>query len=115
MTATCAGGPIEGPDCKLHENVLAQSCTAQESWLKATLAAVDADDWLVVTGHHLVDQVTEFDLTGMLQASNVDLYLNGHVHQLAHYQMDNKGAYVTTGAGACRCPSQTLSAPPRHS
>jgi hypothetical protein len=34
------------------------------------------------------------------------LYLNGHVHVLAHYTMDSQGTYITTGAGCMvRVPS----------
>jgi hypothetical protein len=37
-----------------------------------------------------------------------DLYLNGHVHTLTQYTIDNAGAYVTSGAGAMvDTPDQT--------
>lgn len=96
---TCAGGPVEG-DCMFHQNIIATSCTAQQTWLNKTLAAVPEEDWLIVVGHHPAYQVTEFDLVGTLQASPMALYLNGHTHDLAHYTMDYKGAYITTGAGS---------------
>ncbi len=68
------------PDCQFHANIVAQDCGAQQTWLVATLAAVPAGDWLVVVGHHPVDEVDVFDLAGLLQAHKVDLYLYGHTH-----------------------------------
>jgi len=35
-----------------------------------------------------------------MQEHDVDLYLNGHTHALVQYDVDGKGAYVTSGAGA---------------
>lgn len=58
-------------------------------------------DWLIVVGHHPLDEVDEEDFVSVLQSnSNFDLYLNGHTHTLVQYTIDNKGAYVTSGAGA---------------
>lgn len=97
---TCAGGGNANAECKFHANIVAQQCTAQHAWLQAQLAAVPATDWLIVVGHHAADEVTEFDLVGMLEASKVDLYVNGHTHALAHYSVNGNPMYVTSGAGS---------------
>lgn len=90
---------FEGP-CQFHDNILAQNCTAQFEWLQATVAAIPADDWLVVVGHHPLQQVDVEDFGSLLQARGFSLYLNGHSHTMAQYVVDGTGAYVTTGAGA---------------
>lgn len=90
---------FEGP-CEFHNHILTQNCTAQFEWFKETLAAVPKDDWLIVAGHHPIDEVDVEDFTTVLQDHGFSLYLNGHAHTLTHYTIDNVGAYVTSGAGA---------------
>lgn len=90
---------FEGP-CEFHQNILTQNCTAQFEWLKSTLGEIPASDWLVVIGHHPIEEVDVEDFTSALQARGFSLYLNGHSHTMAQYVIDNSGAYVTTGAGA---------------
>lgn len=92
-------GPNEGP-CHFHENILETKCAPQQAWLQKTLDAVPSGDWLIIVGHHAVYEVTEFDLTGMLQGYPVSMYINGHDHQLVEYKLDGKGTYITTGAGS---------------
>lgn len=100
-TCSLSGGSddFEGP-CKFHENILSQDCGAQLAWFKKALAAVPADDWLVVVGHHPAQEMDVEDLTSAMQEHGFDLYLNGHVHTLGQYTVDGKGAYVTSGAGS---------------
>ena len=86
--------------CHFHENILSQSCTDQADWFKSALAAVPADDWLIVVGHHPADEIDDQDLTSMMQEHGFDLYLNGHAHTLTQYSVDGNPAYVTSGAGA---------------
>ena len=50
-------------------------------------------------GHHPADEIDVEDLTTLLQQAKVDLYLNGHTHELAQYEVDGNSAYITTGAG----------------
>jgi hypothetical protein len=96
---SCA--PIDGTaECRFHENILTQDCDAQFEWLAAALAAVPEDDWLVVAGHHPLDEVNVRDFASLLQARGFHLYLNGHVHALNQYTLDGKGLYITSGAGA---------------
>lgn len=86
--------------CMFHENVVSQDCSKQFLWFQQTLANVPADDWLVVVGHHPIDEVNVLDFTSALQAHGFSIYLNGHAHTLTQYTIDNKGAYVTSGAGS---------------
>jgi hypothetical protein len=89
---------FEGP-CMFHENILSQDCSAQYNWLKTTLQGIPSSDWLIVVGHHPIDECDVKDLTGLLQQRGFSLYLNGHVHSLIQYTLDGTGAYITTGAG----------------
>jgi len=100
-TCSLSGGSdeFEGK-CTFHENILSQDCGAQLAWLKKSLAAVPADDWLIVVGHHPAQEMNVEDLTSAMQERGFDLYLNGHVHTLSQYTVDGKGAYVTSGAGS---------------
>lgn len=90
---------FEGP-CKFHENIISQSCEAQYHWLQNTLQSIPKNDWLVVVGHHPIDECDVEDLTALIQQHGFALYLNGHTHTLAQYTIDHAGAYITTGAGA---------------
>ena len=58
------------------------------------------DDWLVVVGHHPLDEVDVKDFTTLVQQRGFSIYLNGHTHTLVQYTIDGAGAYVTTGAGS---------------
>ena len=86
--------------CQFHENVVSQSCEAQFSWFKDKLAAVPVGDWLIVSGHHPIDEINVADFTSALQSHGFSIYFNGHSHTLAQYKIDGSGAYVTSGAGS---------------
>lgn len=66
----------------------------------AQLAAVPADDWLVVSGHHPADEINVLDFTAALLKRGLSIYLNGHAHTLTQYTIDGAGAWVTSGAGS---------------
>ena len=97
---TCAIGngddDFEGT-CLFHENIVSQNCQTQYSWLQSTLSTIPADDWLVVVGHHPIDEVDVADMTTLIQKRGFSLYLNGHTHYLSQYKLDGGGAYITTG------------------
>jgi len=95
---TCS--PIEEGTCHFHENILTQDCSTQFAWFKQQLANVPSDDWLVVVGHHPLDEVDVEDFTSELQKHGFDVYLNGHAHTLQQYTIDGQGAYITSGAGS---------------
>eukprot|EP00755_Sulcionema_specki_P007246 Sspe_Gene.37716::Locus_18204_Transcript_1_1_Confidence_1.000_Length_1252::g.37716::m.37716/K14379/ACP5; tartrate-resistant acid phosphatase type 5 len=95
----CSGKYGDCPGCKFHDNILEQNCTAQLQWLRTTLQAVDANDWLIVVGHHPAHEMDVEDFVSLLTSSKVDLYLNGHTHELNQYVVDGSGHYITTGAG----------------
>jgi len=90
---------FEGP-CRFHENIMDQDCSKQLTWFKAALSNVPKDDWLIVVGHHPIDEMDVEDFTAALQSHGFDLYINGHAHTLTHYAVDGGSAYITTGAGA---------------
>jgi hypothetical protein len=102
-TCSLTGGDddFEGP-CLFHEHILTQDCGVQFEWMKAQLNAVPADDWLVIVGHHTLDDVNVEDFLSLLLGGNqsFSLYLNGHLHALSHYSLNGKAAFVTTGAGS---------------
>ena len=111
---TCSHGAtdddFEGP-CLFHEHILQQNCTEQYEWLKTALADVPEDDWLVMVGHHPLDEVNVYDFTSLVQEHGFSIYLNGHAHTLSFYQLDGGGAYVTSGAGSLvDTPDQSQSA-----
>eukprot|EP01063_Lacrimia_lanifica_P008897 TRINITY_DN15969_c0_g1_i1.p2 TRINITY_DN15969_c0_g1~~TRINITY_DN15969_c0_g1_i1.p2 ORF type:complete len:325 (+),score=132.50 TRINITY_DN15969_c0_g1_i1:63-1037(+) len=97
----CSGKyPGECPDCQFHQNIVAQDCGAQLAWFEKALAAVPAADWLVVMGHHPIFEIDVEDFAAPILKRKVDLYLNGHSHYFAQYEMDGAGVFVTTGAGS---------------
>eukprot|EP00331_Platyophrya_macrostoma_P031292 CAMPEP_0176444976 /NCGR_PEP_ID=MMETSP0127-20121128/23403_1 /TAXON_ID=938130 /ORGANISM="Platyophrya macrostoma, Strain WH" /LENGTH=453 /DNA_ID=CAMNT_0017830627 /DNA_START=95 /DNA_END=1456 /DNA_ORIENTATION=+ len=58
--------------------------------------------------HAPAGDINVVDLITPLQNTGFDLYINGHVHLLTHYTMDNAGTYITTGAGCMvRVPGTT--------
>ena len=95
------GGDYPGPaDCKFNANVLAQDCGKQLAWLQTAVKTIPAGDWKIAVSHAPFDELDVEDLTSVLQASKFDLYLNGHVHNLALYSLDaDGGTYVQSGAG----------------
>jgi len=105
------GSVIPGcPGCTFHENVIKQSCSTQLSWLNQILPTIPQDDWKIVMVHAPAADINVEDLISPLQQYNFQLYINGHVHLLSHYTIDNKGTYITTGAGCMvRVPGTTSS------
>ena len=87
-------------DCKFHQNILNQSCGNQYRWLDKTLKNISKNDWIIVAGHHPANEIDNLDLVSLLEKKNIDLYLNGHAHELRYYQINNKGCWITTGAGS---------------
>jgi len=100
-TCSLSGGDddFEG-SCHFNANILSQDCGAQLSWFKTQLAAVPKDDWLIIVGHHPLDEMDVEDFVSAAEARGFDLYLNGHAHTLTHYMIDGSAKYVTSGAGA---------------
>lgn len=101
--------PIAEP-CRFHENILSQDCEAQLLWAKQTLdnitsasmrsASMSAREWNIVIGHHKADEIDVADFqTAFLDDPRIHLYLNGHTHNLEHYEINGQAKYMTTGAG----------------
>lgn len=57
---------FEGP-CKFHDNIVEQDCAAQFTWFQSALSSVPANDWLIVVGHHPIDEVDVADFTSAMQ------------------------------------------------
>lgn len=95
------GGDYPGPsNCKFNANVLAQDCGKQLTWLQAQVKTIPAGDWKIAVSHAPFDELDVEDLTAVLQAAKFDVYLNGHVHNLALYSLDTDGGtYIQSGAG----------------
>jgi tartrate-resistant acid phosphatase type 5 len=90
---------FEGP-CQFNENIRSQNCDTQYQWFKSAIMGVPADDWLVVVGHHPIDELDVKDFATVLIQHGFGLYLNGHTHTLNRYTLNYSGAYVTSGAGS---------------
>ena len=57
-TCSLSGGtdPFEGT-CEFNKNILTQDCSAQLGWFKSALGAVPKTDWLIIVGHHPLDEL----------------------------------------------------------
>eukprot|EP01012_Entosiphon_sulcatum_P065816 TRINITY_DN94818_c0_g1_i1.p2 TRINITY_DN94818_c0_g1~~TRINITY_DN94818_c0_g1_i1.p2 ORF type:complete len:323 (-),score=61.20 TRINITY_DN94818_c0_g1_i1:84-1031(-) len=87
---------------QFHENIVAQDCQTQVTWLNAELAKVPKSDFLIIVGHHPVYDIDEFDFPPLLEKYGVDLYICGHNHMLELYHIDNSPLdHIISGAG-CR-------------
>lgn len=98
---TC--GPIPG-ECFFHQNILAQDCKPQLQWFKDTVSKISKDEWIIVFGHHRAEEINVEDFQSILDSPNIHLYLNGHVHSLQYYSINNNPKYITTGAGCMVVP-----------
>jgi tartrate-resistant acid phosphatase type 5 len=96
--------PIAEP-CRFHENILSQDCDAQLVWVKSVLANISntsssSKEWVFVVGHHKAEEIDVADFqTTFLNDPRIHLYLNGHTHNLEHYEINGQAKYMTTGAG----------------
>lgn len=102
---TC--GPVAG-ECFFHQNILAQECQPQLDWFKEVLDKIPADEWVIVFGHHRAEEINVADFQSLLDSSKVHLYLNGHVHSLQHYAINDQAKYITSGAGSMVVPSSNM-------
>jgi len=95
--------------CYFHQNILSQNCTKQYEWFKKQLDNVPKNDWLIVVGHHPIDELDIEDFVTVLEEHGFSIYFNGHIHALQQYTINYKGAYVTSGAGSLvNTPDQTF-------
>lgn len=91
--------PIKEP-CRFHENIISQDCDTQLVWAKKTLEGISKREWVFVVGHHKAEEINVADFqTTFLDDPRVHLYLNGHNHNLEHYEINGQAKYMTTGAG----------------
>jgi hypothetical protein len=95
--------PIAEP-CRFHENILSQDCDAQLAWARQTLDGISnsstSREWIFVVGHHKAEEIDAADFqTTFLDDPRIHLYLNGHTHNLEHYEINGQAKYMTTGAG----------------
>ncbi len=56
---------------------MSQNCQDQYNWLSTTLANVPDDDWLIIVGHHPIDETDVMDFTSLIQKHGFSIYLNG--------------------------------------
>jgi hypothetical protein len=94
--------PIAEP-CRFHENIISQDCDAQLVWARQTLdniTTASTSEWIIVVGHHKAEEIDVADFqTTFLDDPRIHLYLNGHTHNLEHYEINGQAKYMTTGAG----------------
>lgn len=92
---------------KIAENVASQDVAAQLAWLDRALAASIAP-WKIVVGHHTLrsggsahgdtaEMVAQ--VLPILQRRGVNVYMNGHEHDLQHIRRDGLD-YICSGAGS---------------
>jgi tartrate-resistant acid phosphatase type 5 len=94
------GSVIPGcPGCTFHQNVIKQSCKTQYTWFQNIVQNLPQDDWKILMTHAPAMDIDNVDFVPLIQQAGFHLYINGHVHLLSHYTIDNIGTYVTTGAG----------------
>ncbi len=92
--------------CYFHENIVAVECAPQLKWLTALLDTLEhaksnsKTEWVIVMGHHRADEINVDDFQTQLSRKVVDLYMNGHVHDLEHYAVNGDAKYMTTGAAS---------------
>jgi hypothetical protein len=95
--------PVVEP-CRFHENIISQDCDAQLEWAKQTLDWISnsstSREWIFVVGHHKAEEINVADFqTTFLDDPRIHLYLNGHTHNMEHYEINGQAKYMTTGAG----------------
>jgi hypothetical protein len=86
--------------CNFHQNILAQDCGVQLNWFRKTLDSIPSGVWVIVVGHHRADQINVEDFSTILSDKKIDLYVNGHIHTLEHYELNGQKKFITSGAGA---------------
>lgn len=83
-------------------NLKAEPCQSAE--LEKLFAQTEASDWKIVIAHHPPSE-TNFNLPALLAKHEVDLYLNGHLHQLEAYTLSGtKTKFLTIGSGCLTAP-----------
>lgn len=89
------------PGCTFRDNVIQQNCSAQLVWLNSILPKIPTGDWRIAMTHAPAYSLDVEDLLTPLQDAKFELFINGHIHLLAHYEMDDSSTmnFVTTGAG----------------
>ena len=95
--------PTCGPEpgvCKFHDNIITQNCSIQLEWFKNILNNISDDEWTIVVGHHPASEINTCDFQSLLSQKKVNLYINGHVHSLQQYSIDDQEKYITTGAAS---------------
>lgn len=99
----------------MRANVATQDVAAQLQWLDGVLAASRAD-WKIVTGHHPVfsggsEHGSQPELIArvkpLLDRHGVQLYVNGHDHDLQQIEVGGV-TYVCTGAGSETRPTALI-------
>ena len=103
--------PTCGPEpgvCKFHDNIIAQNCSNQLQWFETILKNISNDDWTIVVGHHPASEINTCDFQSLLSSKKVHLYINGHVHSMQQYSIDEQEKYITTGAASMVIPRSSL-------
>lgn len=97
-------------ECKFHQNIIKQDCIKQFNWFSETIYNIMLNynvdkEWIIVMGHHPIDEIDIGDFIKIINSDIVDLYINGHKHELQHYSINGTSKYITTGAGSMVKPA----------
>ena len=85
-----------------HDNIIEQSCDEQYAWLKDVLAQFEGThEWVIVIGHHPIENVDVHDFKTLLMESQMSMYLTGHRHKLQAFTYDGHPHqhHILSGAG----------------
>lgn len=85
-----------------HDNIMQQSCDDQYGWLKGVLDSfAGTHEWVIVVGHHPIENVDVHDFKTLLEESQMSMYLTGHRHKLQAFTYDSRPHqhHIVSGAG----------------
>jgi tartrate-resistant acid phosphatase type 5 len=87
---------------EFHPNIMKQDCGDQFKWLKGVLAGLEStSEWVIVVGHHPINEVDFHDFKGVLESSPMSVYLTGHLHRLRAFTYSGHPhqTHILSGAG----------------
>lgn len=97
-------------DTGKYPDAVRQDMQRQQQWLDSVLT-VEKEDWVIVMGHHPIYADTGKDVSErqdmqrnvgtILNRHDVDMYINGHIHNFQHIRRpDSKIDYVTNSSAS---------------
>lgn len=84
--------------------IISQNCSKQLEWFRRFVDSIHKDEWIIVIGHHRAEQIDNMDFQKVLDNHKINLYINGHVHSLEHYNINGLNKYITSSSGCIVYP-----------